>query len=51
MYTTQGKGGGIVILDTFTHAVEHNDSNEFLIKLSALFQIRHINWIEVDFFH
>ena len=51
IYTTHGKGSGIVILDTFTHAVEHKDSNEFLIKLSALFQIRHTNWIEVDFFH
>ena len=45
IYATQGKGGGIDGLDSI--AKQHE--NELLIKLSALFNIKNTNWIEVDF--
>lgn len=70
IYATQGKGGGISILDNFVldksmfseteqeqilmalqgiTAVEGENSDELLIKLGALFQVKATNWIEVDF--
>lgn len=70
IYTTQGKGGGISILNNFVldkslfseqereqilmalqgiTATEGKNSDELLAKVSALFQTKNINWIEVDF--
>lgn len=70
IYATQGKGGGISILNDYTLdkslfseqeqeqmltalqgmiATTEKNSNELLIKLSGLFQIKSTNWIEVDF--
>ncbi len=70
IYATQGKGGGISILNDYTLdkslfseqeqeqmltalqgmiATTEKNSNELLIKLNGLFQIKSTNWIEVDF--
>lgn len=70
IYTTQGKGGGISILNNFVldkslfseqereqilmalqgiTATEGKNTDELLAKVSALFQTKNINWIEVDF--
>lgn len=70
IYATQGKGGGIFILEDFVldkslfsaneqeqlmmalqgiHATKKDDNEELLIKLSALFQTKASNWIEVDY--
>lgn len=70
IYATQGKGGGISILDNFVidkslfsetereqilmalqgiTAAEGKNSDELLTKLGALFQVKAMNWIEVDF--
>ncbi|WP_440896553.1 helix-turn-helix transcriptional regulator [Amphibacillus sp. Q70] len=70
VYATQGRGGGISILDNFVldkslfseserekilmalqgmTATDGENSNELLIKLAALFQVKATNWIEVDF--
>ena len=70
IYATQGKGGGISILNNYTldksllseqeqeqmltalqgmTATIGKNSSELLTKLSALFQIKSTNWIDVDF--
>lgn len=70
IYATQGKGGGIFIMQDFVlnksllseqekeqilmalqgiSAIEHNQTDELLMKLSGLFQSKVTNWIEVDF--
>ena len=70
IYATQGKGGGISILNDYTLdkslfseqeqeqmltalqgmiATTEKNTNELLIKLNGLFQIKSANWIEVDF--
>lgn len=70
IYATQGKGGGIFIIQDFVlnksllseqekeqilmalqgiSAIEHNQTDELLMKLSGLFQSKVTNWIEVDF--
>ncbi len=70
IYATQGKGGGISILNDYTldksllseqeqeqmltalqgmTATIGKNSSELLTKLSALFQIKSTNWIDVDF--
>ena len=70
IYATQGKGGGISILNDYTLdkslfseqeqeqmltalqgmiATTEKNSNELLIKLNGLFQIKSTNWIEADF--
>lgn len=70
IYATQGKGGGISLLDDYVlekslfsekekeqmlmalqgiAATEGEKTDELLSKLSALFQTKSTNWIEVDF--
>lgn len=70
IYATQGKGGGISLLEDYVldrslfsekekeqillalqgiASVEGGNANELLFKLSALFQIKGTDWIEVDF--
>ena len=70
IYTTQGKGGGISLLESFVldkslfsekekeqilmalqgiTSVEGVNADELLSKLSALFQMKGTDWIEVDF--
>lgn len=70
IYATQGKGGGISIIDDFTldkslfsqteqeqlmmalqgiGAAQQIDTDGLLTKLSALFQVKETNWIEVDY--
>lgn len=70
IYATQGKGGGISLLEDYVldrslfsekekeqillalqgiASVEGGNANELLSKLSALFQIKGTDWIEVDF--
>ena len=70
IYATQGKGGGISILNDYTldksllseqeqeqmltalqgmTVTIGKNSSELLTKLSALFQIKSTNWIDVDF--
>lgn len=70
IYTTQGKGGGISLLENYVldkslfsekekeqilmalqgiTSVEGVNADELLSKLSALFQMKGTDWIEVDF--
>lgn len=70
IYTTQGKGGGVSLLDNYVldkslfsekeqeqilmalqgiASTEGENADELLSKLSALFQIKWTDWIEVDF--
>lgn len=70
IYATQGKGGGISLLENYVLdksllsareqeqilmalrgiiSTEGENSDELLSKLSALFQIKNTDWIEVDF--
>ena len=70
VYATQGKGGGISLLDDYIleksllskeekeqilmalqgiSSTEEKSADELLSKLSALFQIKNTDWIEVDF--
>ena len=70
VYATQGKGGGISLLNDYVleksllseeereqmlmalqgiSSTEGKNTDELLSKLSALFQIKTTDWIEVDF--